>query len=47
MWADPLMEVCFRQLDELVGIMRGYGENLLATPNQKHRRILYNVYLFS
>jgi len=46
MWADPLMEVCFRRLNESSAFMRGYGENLLATPNQKRRRILYNLYLY-
>jgi aminoglycoside phosphotransferase (APT) family kinase protein len=46
MWADPLMEVCFRRLNESSALMRGYGENLLATPNQKRRRILYNLHLY-
>lgn len=45
-WGDPLMEACFRRVSGETAFMHGYGENLLATDNQKRRRILYNLYLY-
>lgn len=45
-WGDPLAEVCFRRMDSKAAVVQGYGEDVFATPNQKRRRILYNLYLY-
>ena len=45
-WGDPLMEnVIFDINDENKPYFEGYKQNLLSTPNQKTRRLFYNMYL--
>lgn len=46
LWGDPLMEVIFSNLDPSSAYIQGYRTNLLATPNQRRRRLLYNAYLY-
>ena len=46
LWGDPLMENIFYNLDADSNFMQGYGAPLLATPEQRLRRLLYNAYFF-
>lgn len=46
LWADPLMEFQFRTLETAPGFQQGYGRTMLATPSQRLRRVLYNIYLY-
>lgn len=45
LWGDPLIEATFVNLDAESAVIRGYGQPLLATPEQRCRRMLYNIYL--
>ena len=46
LWGDPLMEFIFHNLDADSNYIQGYGAPLLATPEQRLRRLLYNAYFF-
>jgi aminoglycoside phosphotransferase (APT) family kinase protein len=49
LWGDPLMEVnfgAFAPLEPDSPLLQGYGRQMLATPAEKVRRTLYNIYLF-
>jgi len=46
LWADPLMEFGFSDLQKQTAFIEGYGQNLLDTPDKKLRRVLYNLYLY-
>ena len=49
LWGDPLMEVnfgAFAPLEPDSPLLQGYGQPMLATPAERVRRTLYNIYLF-
>ena len=46
MWADPLIEMIFRNPDPNSAGVAGYGEALFNDPAQITRRWLYNAYLY-
>ena len=46
MWADPLIEMIFRDPDPNSPGVAGYGEPLFQDPAQITRRLLYNAYLY-
>jgi aminoglycoside phosphotransferase (APT) family kinase protein len=46
MWADPLIEMIFMDLDPNSPAAAGYGEPLFKDPAQITRRLLYNAYLY-
>jgi aminoglycoside phosphotransferase (APT) family kinase protein len=46
LWGDPLIEVIFMNLDPRSNFVQGYGEDMLGTPAQQKRRMLYNIYLY-
>jgi aminoglycoside phosphotransferase (APT) family kinase protein len=49
LWGDPLMEVnfgAFAPLEPDSPLLQGYGRQMLATPAERVRRTLYNIYLF-
>jgi aminoglycoside phosphotransferase (APT) family kinase protein len=46
LWGDPLIEFIFSNLDPTSPYVQGYRTNLLATPDQRRRRLLYNAYLY-
>jgi aminoglycoside phosphotransferase (APT) family kinase protein len=46
LWGDPLLEVNFGVFRDAAAFYEGYGRPMLATPAQRQRRILYNIYLF-
>lgn len=46
LWGDPLMENIFHNLEPGSNFMQGYGAPLLATPEGRMRRLLYNAYFF-
>lgn len=45
LWGDPLMEFYAFQFSNLSAYVDGYGHNILATRNQRLRRMFYNIYL--
>ncbi len=45
LWGDPLIEVYFSHFYDSAGFLRGYGQDLLAAPGARTRRMLYNLYL--
>jgi aminoglycoside phosphotransferase (APT) family kinase protein len=46
MWADPLIEAIFGNLNPDSPASLGYGGEVLRTENERRRRMLYNAYLF-
>lgn len=46
LWADPLIEVIFSNLNPDSPAAQGYGGKVLCTENERRRRLLYNTYLF-
>lgn len=46
LWGDPLMEFCFLPFPEGSAYRDGYAQDMLVTPGQQRRRILYNIYLY-
>jgi aminoglycoside phosphotransferase (APT) family kinase protein len=45
LWGDPLIEAIFIDMQHCANALHGYGEDLLAAPEGRTRRLLYNVYL--
>lgn len=45
LWGDPLMESYPGRLTGIPDYMTGYGADILATQEQRLRRIFYNIYL--
>jgi len=45
LWGDPLIEAVFGDIDGCQNALEGYGEDLLAAPGGRMRRLLYNIYL--
>jgi aminoglycoside phosphotransferase (APT) family kinase protein len=45
LWGDPLIEAVFGDIDGCQQARAGYGEDLLAAPDGRMRRLLYNLYL--
>ena len=46
LWGDPLMEMNFSPLARDTVFSEGYGRPMLATPQQRIRRALYNIYVY-
>lgn len=46
LWGDPLMENIFNSLETDSNYMQGYGASLLASPQARRRRLLYNAYFY-
>jgi aminoglycoside phosphotransferase (APT) family kinase protein len=46
LWGDPLMEMNFSPLARDTVFAEGYGRDMLATPQQRIRRTLYNIYVY-
>ncbi len=45
LWGDPLMEAYPGRLHGIDNYLAGYGQDILAAPSQRLRRIFYNIYL--
>ncbi len=45
MWADPLIEGIFANLDPNSQAVLGFGSKILSSPASQMRRLLYNIYL--
>lgn len=46
LWADPLIEVVFSNLNPDSPAAQGFGGNVLRTEPERRRRLLYNTYLY-
>lgn len=46
LWGDPLIESIFGNLNPDSPAARGFGSEVLKSPDQKVRRMLYNTYLW-
>jgi aminoglycoside phosphotransferase (APT) family kinase protein len=46
LWGDPLMEINFGAFGVNPAVREGYGIDLLAAPDARTRRALYNAYLW-
>jgi hypothetical protein len=46
LWGDPLMEINFGAFGVNPAVREGYGVDLLAGPDARTRRALYNAYLW-
>lgn len=46
LWGDPLMEINFGAFGVNPAVREGYGVDLLAAPDARTRRALYNAYLW-